>query len=238
MNAGRGPVTRLPSHLCAQALHYLLFAYRGGQLLRRRPTLGSHRWPAFGNPGDGIALTIDDGPHPTWTPPMLDLLDAHGVRATFFLIGDRVREHPELARRVLAAGHLIGNHSMTHPQPFAALPRPMLRAEIDRTQREIEDATGITPRLFRAPGGNWSPAVLRTTADSGLTPVDWTVNPSDWRSPGVERITRTLSRTRPGQIILCHDGGGDRSQTLAALTAVIPRLIGQGLRFVTVAEDR
>ncbi|GAB3845336.1 hypothetical protein GCM10029963_23500 [Micromonospora andamanensis] len=64
------------------------------------------------------------------------------------------------------------------------------------------------------------------------------MNPSDWRSPGVERITRTLSRTRPGQIILCHDGGGDRSQTLAALTAVIPRLIGQGLRFVTVAEDR
>ncbi|MEV2238336.1 polysaccharide deacetylase family protein [Micromonospora sp. NPDC049891] len=238
MSACRGPVTRLTSHLCAQALHYLLFAYRGRQLLRRRPTLGGPRWPAFGTPGDGIALTIDDGPHPTWTPPMLDLLDAHGVRATFFLIGDRVREHPELARRVLAAGHLIGNHSMTHPQPFAALPRPMLRAEIDRTQREIEDATGISPRLFRAPGGNWSPAVLRTTVDSGLTPVDWTVNPSDWRSPGVERITRTLSRTRPGQIILCHDGGGDRSQTLAALTAVIPRLIGRGLRFVTVADDR
>ncbi|MBQ1024021.1 polysaccharide deacetylase family protein [Micromonospora sp. C95] len=235
MNAGHGPLT---THLCAQALHYLLFAYRGRQLLRRRPARGGPRWPAFGVPGDGIALTIDDGPHPRWTPPLLDLLDAHGIRATFFLIGDRVREHPELARRIMAAGHPIGNHSMTHPQPFAALPRPALRAEIDRTQRAIEDATGVTPRLFRAPGGNWSPTVLRTTADLGLTPVDWTVNPSDWRSPGVERITRTLSRTRPGQIILCHDGGGDRSQTLAALTQVIPRLIGQGLRFVTVAEDR
>ncbi|MTK01594.1 polysaccharide deacetylase family protein [Micromonospora sp. CP22] len=215
-----------------------MFAYRGRQLLRRRPTLGGPQWPTFGVPGDDVALTIDDGPHPTWTPPMLDLLDAHGVRATFFLIGDRVREHPELARRVLAAGHVIGNHSMTHPQPFAALSRPMVRAEIDRTQREIEDATGVSPRLFRAPGGNWSPTVLRTTVDLGLTPVDWTVNPSDWRSPGVDRITRSLSRTRPGQIMLCHDGGGDRSQTIAALTEVIPRLIGQGLRFVTVADDR
>ncbi|MEU6075727.1 polysaccharide deacetylase family protein [Micromonospora sp. NPDC047074] len=238
MSGSRGPAARLCSHLSAQALHYLLFAYRGQQLLRRRPTLGGPRRPAFGVAGDDVALTIDDGPHPRWTPPTLDLLARHGVRATFFLIGDRVREHPDLARQVLAAGHLIGNHSMSHPQPFAALPRHELRSEIERTQRVIEDATGVTPRLFRAPGGNWSPGVLRTTAELGLAPVDWTVNPSDWRSPGVPRITRTLSRTRPGQIILCHDGGGDRSQTVAALAEVLPRLTGRGLRFVTVPDDR
>ncbi|MEV6692132.1 polysaccharide deacetylase family protein [Micromonospora sp. NPDC051196] len=238
MNTRRGPVARLGAHLHAQALHYLLFAYRGHQTLRRRPTPGGPHWPVFGLAGAEIALTVDDGPHPEWTPPLLDLLHRHGVRATFFLIGDRVRERPDLAREVLAAGHLIGNHSMSHPQPFAALTRPDLRAQIEHAQREIEDATGVTPSLFRAPGGNWSSTVLRTTAALGLTPVDWTVNPSDWRSPGVPRIVRTLSRTRPGQIMLCHDGGGDRSQTIAALAEVLPRLTDRGLRFVTVPDQR
>ncbi|MGW0507535.1 polysaccharide deacetylase family protein [Micromonospora sp. NPDC003241] len=234
MSSRRGPVTRLGAHLHAQALHYLLFAYRGGQTLRRRAALGGPHWPVFGLAGAEIALTIDDGPHPQWTPALLDLLDRHRVRATFFLIGDRVREHPDLARRVLAAGHLIGNHSRSHPQPFAALSRPEIVAEIAQTQRDIEDALGVSPRLFRAPGGNWSPTVLRTVAELGLTPVDWTVNPSDWRRPGVTRIARTLSRTRPGQIMLCHDGGGDRSQTVAALAEVLPGLIARGLRFATV----
>ncbi len=238
MSRRRGPVTRLCSHLHAQTLHYLLFAYRGRQALRRRPAPGGPHWPAFGLPGEEIALTVDDGPHPRWTPALLDLLHRHQVRATFFLIGDQVRKRPDLARQVQAAGHLIGNHSMSHPQPFAALSRQEVRAEIAHTQQEIEDAIGVTPRLFRAPGGNWSPAVLRSTAALGLTPVDWTVNPSDWRSPGVPRIVRTLSRTRPGQIMLCHDGGGDRSQTLAALAEVLPRLTDRGLRFVTVPDQR
>ncbi|WP_433532937.1 polysaccharide deacetylase family protein [Micromonospora sp. CA-263727] len=237
MSDPRGSAARLCSHLHAQALHYLLFAYRGRQALRRRPTLGGPRWPAFGLAGDEVALTVDDGPHPQWTPALLDLLDRHGIRATFFLIGDRVRERPDLARQVRAAGHVIGNHSRSHPQPFAALSPEQIRAEIAHTQREIEDATAITPRLFRAPGGNWSPTVLRTTAELGLTPVDWTVNPSDWRRPGTARIARTLSRTRPGQIMLCHDGGGDRSQTIAALAEVLPRLTDRGLRFVTVPGE-
>ncbi|MGC5032527.1 polysaccharide deacetylase family protein [Micromonospora sp. DT229] len=238
MSTRRGPFTRFCAHLHAQALHYLLFAYRGQQALRRRPTTGGRHWPAFGLAGEEIALTIDDGPHPEWTAPLLDLLHRHGIRATFFLIGDRVRERPDLARLVHEAGHLIGNHSMSHPQPFAALTRQELRAQIVHTQREIEDAVGVTPALFRAPGGNWSPRVLRTTAALGLTPVDWTVNPSDWRTPGVARIARSLSRTRPGQIMLCHDGGGDRSQTVAALAEVLPRLADRGLRFVTVPDQR
>ena len=226
------------SYLSAQTLHYLFFGLRAQQRFRRRATLGGPRWPAFGVPGDGVALTVDDGPHPEWTPRMLELLERHRIRATFFLVGARVREHPELAREVLAAGHLIGNHSMWHPQPFAALPPARVRAEITETQREIVEATGFTPRLFRAPGGNWSPRVLRATAALDLTPVDWTVNPSDWRSPGVPRIARTLSASRPGQVLLCHDGGGDRSQTVAALESVLPGLLARGLRFVTPAEGR
>ncbi|WP_329109574.1 polysaccharide deacetylase family protein [Micromonospora sp. NBC_01699] len=236
MSGSPDPATRPWAYLSAQALHYLFFAVRGQQFLRRRATLGGPHWPAFGVPGAGVALTIDDGPHPEWTPRMLDLLDRHRVRATFFLIGDRVRERPDLARRVVAAGHVVGNHSMSHPQPFAALTRARIRDEIAGTQREIEQAVGVRPRLFRAPGGNWSRDVLRTTADLGLSAVDWTVNPSDWRSPGVPRITRSLSRGRAGQVLLCHDGGGDRSQTVEALETVLPRLLDRGLRFVTPEE--
>jgi peptidoglycan-N-acetylglucosamine deacetylase len=231
------PARTSPAYLGAQALHYLFFALRAGQFHRRRATVGSARWPAFGVPGPGVALTVDDGPHPEWTPRMLDLLDRHGVRATFFLVGDRVRERPDLARRVLAAGHVIGNHSLRHPQPFAALPARRIRTEIAVTQRVIEDATGSTPRLFRAPGGNWSPEVLRASAEQGLTPVDWTVNPSDWRAPGVPRIVTALSRSRAGHVLLCHDGGGDRSQTVTALETVLPRLRERGLRFVTPVDD-
>jgi peptidoglycan/xylan/chitin deacetylase (PgdA/CDA1 family) len=222
----------------AQTLHYLLFGVRAVQFRRARPALGARHSPVFGVPGQAVALTIDDGPHPEWTPRMLDLLARHRIRATFFLIGARVRERPDLARRILAAGHVLGNHSMSHPQPFAALPAPSVRTEIAAGQREIEDATGVEPRLFRAPGGNWSRDVLRATAESGLVPVDWTVNPSDWRSPGVDRITRSLCRGRAGHVLLCHDGGGDRSQTVAALETALPRLLDRGLRFVTPGGGR
>jgi peptidoglycan/xylan/chitin deacetylase (PgdA/CDA1 family) len=214
-------------------LHFAWFAVRGLHFLRRRPGLGRRGGPVFGVEGHAVALTVDDGPHPDWTPPLLDLLDHHGVRATFFLIGDRVRERPDLARRIAAAGHVLGNHSMTHPHPFAALGADALEAEIAGTQETIEKATGVVPQMFRAPSGNWSPNVLRAAARHGLTPVDWTVNPSDWRRPGTGRIARTLGRRRPGPILLCHDGGGDRSQTVAALAQVLPDLRARGLTFAT-----
>ncbi|GAA2349103.1 polysaccharide deacetylase family protein [Dactylosporangium salmoneum] len=216
----------------AHLLHYAWFAVRGVQALRPRPGRG-RLGPVFGVEGHAVALTVDDGPHPDWTPPLLDLLARHGVRATFFLIGDRVRERPDLARRIAGEGHALGNHSMTHPHPFAALAPAALEAEIAGTQEAIERATGVRPRLFRAPSGNWSPRVLRAAAGHGLTPVDWTVNPSDWRAPGTERIARALDRSRAGHIMLCHDGGGDRSQTVAALAHVLPRLRARGLTFAT-----
>lgn len=204
---------------------------------RLRPTSAKarRRWPMFRVEPGGVALTIDDGPDPRWTPALLDLLDAYAVPATFFLIGARVAQHPRLARRIAEAGHEIGNHSMHHPMPFAALRTGLLHDEVQGAQQQITDAVGQAPRLFRAPSGGWSPRVLDTVAQAGLTPVDWTVNSSDWKQPGVAHITRTLTRSRSGHVLLCHDGGGDRRQTVVALATVIPRLQRRGLRFVPVS---
>lgn len=235
----RWPRRALP-YLWARSLECLLLGIRAHQRVRTGASgrLRTHlpgTWPVFGMAGGAIALTVDDGPHPDWTPPLLDLLARHDVPATFFLIGARVAEHPRLAARIAAAGHAIGNHSMHHPQPFAALNRTRMTAEIRLAQERIADAVGVAPRLFRAPGGGWSPAVLAASADAGLTPVDWTVNPSDWKEPGIPHIVRVLSHSGPGHILLCHDGGGDRSQTVAALETVIPFLKRRGLRFAPVA---
>ncbi|MFF3753443.1 polysaccharide deacetylase family protein [Streptomyces sp. NPDC002018] len=203
----------------------------------RRPLAA--RGPLFGVPADAsapaaslpVALTVDDGPHPRWTPRLLDVLDAHDVRATFFVVGAEAARHPALLRRVLAAGHTLGNHTFGHPQPFAALPPRLIAQEIRRTQQVVADETGFTPTLFRAPAGGWSHTVLSTARDHGLTPVDWTVDPKDWRSPPADRIARTVRRARRGDIILCHDGGGDRSATVAALDTALAELRLRGVAF-------
>ncbi|WP_326553823.1 polysaccharide deacetylase family protein [Micromonospora sp. NBC_01813] len=218
----------------AKALEAAFLGLRTYHRLRPVSLPARRSWPVFRVTGGRVALTIDDGPDPRWTPAVLTLLARYDVPATFFLIGERVAEHPELARRIAAAGHQIGNHSMRHPMPFAALPSSVLRAEIDQAQQHIVDATGVAPRLFRAPSGGWSTDVLAATVAAGLTPVDWTVNSGDWKEPGVGHITRALSRAGSGHVLLCHDGGGDRSQTVTALATVIPRLLHRGLRFVTV----
>ncbi|WP_079023152.1 polysaccharide deacetylase family protein [Streptomyces odonnellii] len=216
---------------------------RRTEALRLRAGGGGRRLlasgPLFGVPADGpgpagplpVALTVDDGPHPEWTPRLLDVLEAHEVRATFFVIGAEAARHPELLRRVLAAGHTIGNHSFRHPQPFAALPPETIVQEIRRTQQVVSDETGFTPVLFRAPAGGWSRTVLGAARDQGLSPVDWTVDPKDWRSPPAARIARTVRRARGGDIVLCHDGGGDRSGTVAALDTALAGLRSRGVGF-------
>ena len=182
-------------------------------------------------PRNTVALTIDDGPHPPWTPKVLDLLAANGVHATFSLIGRQARAYPGLVRRIVGAGHGLCNHSMTHPQPFAARSTAAIRQQIVDAQSAISDAAGQAPRLFRAPGGDWTAAVLDLTAELGLTPVGWSVDPRDWTQPGIGTIESSLLRARAGDILLTHDGGGNRAQTVAALKAVLPQLRAEGLRF-------
>jgi peptidoglycan/xylan/chitin deacetylase (PgdA/CDA1 family) len=186
-------------------------------------------------PKNAVALTIDDGPHPQWTPRVLDLLAHYKVLATFCLVGLEVRAFPDLVRSTVRAGHMVCNHTNTHPQPFNRLPADRLDVEIGSAQTIISTETGHLPKLFRAPGGAWSPLVFSAAARHGLIPIDWDIDPRDWSRPGTATIVRKLLAARPGDILLCHDGGGDRSETLAALAQVLPVLLARGYEFITLA---
>ncbi|MBV9872863.1 MAG: polysaccharide deacetylase family protein [Frankiaceae bacterium] len=173
-------------------------------------------------PAHAIALTIDDGPDPDWTPKVLRLLERHHMQASFCVVGIHADTYPGLIRDIHRAGHAIVNHSYTHVQPFARQSEKRIVAEITKTQRAIERAAKVTPELFRSPGGDWSPFVFRALAAYGLTPLDWDVDPRDWAMPGRKRIQAKMLRGRPGDIVLCHDGGGNRVETVRALRRVLP----------------
>jgi peptidoglycan/xylan/chitin deacetylase (PgdA/CDA1 family) len=196
--------------------------------------------PSFGRPEyyvhtghRGIALTIDDGPDPRYTPEILKILERNMITATFCMIGQSVQRHTALVREVQAHGHLIANHTWSHPDLARRAP-VAVRDEIHRAQDATAKATGYHPTLFRAPFGAWSAITMRTCAQMDLRPLDWSVDPRDWSRPGTDRIVQTVLRgTRPGSIILEHDGGGDRAQTVAALREFLPRLRERGYQFVT-----
>jgi peptidoglycan/xylan/chitin deacetylase (PgdA/CDA1 family) len=206
-----------------------------GAAARRDPRRNAANPPMF-HVADGhktIALTIDDGPSPVYTPQVLRLLDKYQVTATFSMIGLQVASHPGVAREVAAAGHKIANHTWAHLD-LAVLPPVAIADQINRATGAIHAATGRVPTLFRAPYGAWSPAVLRYCTQAAMTPLDWSVDPRDWSRPGVAAIVGNIMRnTRSGSIILEHDGGGNRSETVAALKMVLPRLLAAGYRFTT-----
>lgn len=198
-----------------------------------------------------VALTFDDGPDPTWTPKILDLLKAEQVPATFFVIGENGQANPQLIKRIVAEGHDIGNHSYTHPN-LGELPAKVTDLELNATQRLIESLTGRSTTLFRAPYfGDAEP----TTPDEvdpivrarqlGYLTVGLHVDPDDWAKPNADAIVartvegvtaRAPNDTGHGQVVLLHDGGGDRQQTLQALPRIIHELRARGYRFVTVSE--
>jgi peptidoglycan-N-acetylglucosamine deacetylase len=178
-----------------------------------------------------IALTIDDGPSPVYTPQVLQILAEYGITASFSMIGENVTYYPSLAQEVAAAGHTIVNHTWNHAN-LTAMRTTQMHSEIGQATDAIHTATGVRPHLFRAPYGAWSRMVLDYCASEKLTALDWSVDPRDWSRPGVSEIVSTIMRTtKTGSIILEHDGGGDRSQTVAALKIVIPRLLDEGYRF-------
>jgi len=180
-----------------------------------------------------IALTIDDGPSPVYTPQVLRLLARYRITATFSMIGIEAQAYPAVAREVAAAGHLIANHTWTHLN-LQWLAPALVTEQMSRAEDAIHAATGRVPDLFRAPYGAWSPFVLTQCARTGMTPLSWSVDPRDWSRPGVPSIVTNIMRnTHTGSIILEHDGGGNRAQTVAALKIVIPRLLAAGYHFRT-----
>lgn len=187
-----------------------------------------------GSAPSAVALTIDDGPDPRYTPEVLAVLAQYQVSATFSVIGRQAVRYPALLQQILAQGHSLTNHSMNHPEPFAKLPAARVQTEIVGGLEAIYDATGFATSTFRSPGGDWSPSVYGLVAELGMMPIDWDVDPRDWSRPGVATITAKLLRAKPGEILLCHDGGGNRSQTVTALRTVLPALKSRGLTFVTL----
>jgi cellulose synthase/poly-beta-1,6-N-acetylglucosamine synthase-like glycosyltransferase/peptidoglycan/xylan/chitin deacetylase (PgdA/CDA1 family)/spore germination protein YaaH len=196
-----------------------------------------------------VALTFDDGPDPAWTPRILNILKQAGVPASFFIIGQNGQANPDLVKRIVAEGHEIGNHSFTHPN-LGEIPGRLTDLELNATQRLIESLTGRSTRLFRPPYfGDAEP----TTSDEiepvtraerlGYLTVGLRVDPDDWTLPGANEIVeRTIAGvTSPdpdlrGQVVLLHDGGGDRAQTVEALPGLINELRARGYKFVTVSE--
>jgi peptidoglycan/xylan/chitin deacetylase (PgdA/CDA1 family) len=192
-----------------------------------------------------VALTYDDGPNDDATSALLDVLAAHNARATFFMLGKFVRQRPELARRVHAAGHLIGNHTETHPW-LHYQPARVIREELRSCNQALEDVLGAPVRYFRPPHGARRPFVLREAHALGLTTVQWNVMARDWLPIGTQgilgNIDRGLTRARRrgrGANLLLHDGGdramgADRSATVAATETLLNRWAHDGTRAVTV----
>jgi peptidoglycan/xylan/chitin deacetylase (PgdA/CDA1 family) len=188
-----------------------------------------------------IALTFDDGPNDPYTPQLLDVLARHNVKATFFMLGGYVQARPDLARIVAEAGHVIGNHTFSHPN-LIFVPANRARKEIEDCHRALTDAVGEHSRLFRPPFGGRRPASLRVARALGLEPIMWNVTGYDWKAPSPEYIEQKIAnRLRGGSVILLHDGGHermgvDRSKTVVATERVIERCKTEGYEFVTVLE--
>jgi peptidoglycan/xylan/chitin deacetylase (PgdA/CDA1 family) len=187
--------------------------------------------------GTGVALTFDDGPWPGQTEAVLRILAARDVRATFFMLGSRVKVAPETARAVAAAGHAIGNHSYTHAYLGSAGPG-RVRWEITATNALISQVTGVETHWFRAPGGIVSPTTAGVLAQESMRSALWTVDPQDWRGDMTAEAVadNVIKSARPGGIVVLHDGGGDQSVTIEALPLIIDGLRARGFTFVTLDE--
>lgn len=227
------PLLSLLSLLGLVGLGYLL-AYGGWRgpvdwLMRTR----AHHLPR----GQGcVALTFDDGPDPVRTPALLDALAELDVPATFFLVGAGVDAHPELARRIAAAGHELGNHTYTHRYLPLARGRSVAR-EVAATDRSIAASTGVVPRLVRPPYGGRAPWTVRALRRLAKRLVLWDVNSFDWRgAPADEVVARVLERTRDGSIILMHEARDGGEVTVEAVRRLVPALRARGLRLVTVSD--
>ncbi|MET3804252.1 peptidoglycan/xylan/chitin deacetylase (PgdA/CDA1 family) [Nakamurella sp. UYEF19] len=189
--------------------------------------------------GKVVSLTFDDGPS-QYTGQVLDVLARYGIKATFCQIGEQVGDFPAIEKRIAKEGHTVCNHTWNHDEALPSRSAPVIDVEITRTQQAIHAFTGLTPRYYRAPGGNWGrTATLKgELAKYRTIPLAWADDSLDWTTPGVTTIVKNVvSTVTPGAIILMHDGGGNRTQTLAALPKIITALRAAGYTFVVLPRN-
>jgi peptidoglycan/xylan/chitin deacetylase (PgdA/CDA1 family) len=199
------------------------------------PVPTSPQWYVDDDGPMAIALTMDDGPSPVYTPMVLEILREHGIKATFNMIGQQVGGNLSLVREVSAEGHTITNHTWDHAD-LSKLSVKQVLDEMDRCNEALANANQH-PTIFRAPYGNWSPEVYEACAERNLKPVGWSVDPRDW---DVEHVTvqmivdNVMEHTHAHDIILEHDGPSQREHTVEALRIFIPRLLEKGFNFVAM----
>ncbi|WP_328752227.1 polysaccharide deacetylase family protein [Streptomyces sp. NBC_00285] len=178
--------------------------------------------------GRTMVLTFDDGPDPRYTPHILDTLAEYDVRAMFFVCGEMAVDNQDLLARMADEGHIVGNHTWSHPL-LTRLTRSRMRSEMERTSDVIEDAYGERPEWFRAPYGAWNRAAFQLGAELGMEPLAWSVDTLDWTTPGTRTIVgRVENGAAPGVVVLSHDAGGNRSQSVRALRDYLPQLLDSG----------
>jgi peptidoglycan/xylan/chitin deacetylase (PgdA/CDA1 family) len=188
-----------------------------------------------------LALTYDDGPNDPYTLRLLEVLAKHNIHATFFLIGRYIRQQPQIAREIIQAGHIVGNHTFTHPL-LIFKSEAEIRQELIQCRDALQDAIGKPSNLFRPPFGGRRPATFRVARELGLEPVMWNVTGYDWNAPPAAVIERKVAKqVRGGNVILLHDGGhkqigADRSQTVIATDHLIARYKSEGYEFVTIPQ--
>ena len=204
-----------------------------------KPSARTVKNPRFGGPAGshmltgtkGVALTFDDGPDPNETPKLLALLAKHHVKATFCLVGVQVERHPEIVRQIVAQGHTLCNHTWHHSLKIGKDPAPKIQADLGRTNAAIHRAApGAKIKYFRAPGGNFTPRLVSTAQQMGMTSIYWRVDPRDWSHRKGEtsaahqaKVVRQIEKhCRPGAIVLSHDYG--QPDTIAAYKKLIPWL--------------
>ncbi|MDY6781395.1 MAG: polysaccharide deacetylase family protein [Cyanobacteriota bacterium] len=181
-----------------------------------------------------IALTFDDGPWPTGTNDILYILKKNNIKATFFLLGRNVQNFPNLAKTIVNHGHVVANHSWSHP--YHQHSQAAAARELDRTDEIIYETTGVKSVLFRPPGGYLNNGLAAYAASQKNTVVMWSADSQDYRASSSQQIRNVLANAGQGGIVLMHDGGGDRRRTVNALPIIIEKLKEQGYTFVTLPE--
>jgi peptidoglycan/xylan/chitin deacetylase (PgdA/CDA1 family) len=216
------------------------FAYHG---INPRSRFYGKVWSNGSRNHSRIALTFDDGPNEPYTSQVLSILEQYKIKATFFIIGQNARRYPEVCRRIVTTGNVIGNHSYHHSKSLCLRWGKAVARDIKLAHQAIHECTGFEPKLFRPPYGYRTPWLMRTVRHLGYTVVTWDNMTGDWKAnkSGEEIEQTVIRRARPGSVIVLHDGRDsrpsyDRSQMLQALPFVIETLKERGFDFVTIPE--